>query len=292
MLVEFFFSVLHMTIDALHGDSFATVHDMFGERDDMRRHRIPISVDELNSMVEFVESTRAFTPKSHPEWKFKGDSLTFQYIKRLDEVTGVLQGRSWLKIRDVPPQVVYHALHDHSARMAFDKFYIRFDVSRELDSNLDVLVSEIDLPMGMANREFVEWRYSSFPHNDEARDGRYVIYLRSCDDSACSEKVRPNTNKKKVERAEVWMSGYVITWWVENGVVVGSEVLVLSHVDSRGKLPKFALSAVGSNGPSKWAHSLEDYVKRICKEKKIDTKMSNEDIVSVLKVVRVAKTSG
>jgi hypothetical protein len=272
-----------MSLMTLDGVSFATVHDMLNEHDETKRHRIPISMEELNSMVEFVEGTKLYTPSSHPEWKYNTDPH-FHYIKRVDDSTGVLQSRSWIKIPGVPPQVVFHALYNSNARRAFDKYYNRFEVSRVVSPNLDVLISEISLPM-VSNREFVEWRYSCTPASNSGSrsEHRYVIYLRSCDSSACSDEVCPST-KKKVERAEVWMSGYIVSWWFapDNSTILGSELLVLSHVDSRGSLPKIALTAMGSSGPSKWANSLEEYVKRITKEKRINLDMSDEAISEVL----------
>lgn len=276
-----------MSTMAQHSHRFMTVRDMLAEANDSVRHKSPISPEELESMVDFVLDTRALTAKSNPEWSFQVSSSNLNFIKQIDESTGVLRSRSWIKVDDVPPQVLFYCLYDPTTRMAFDKFYDRFQVSRRVEPGLDVLISEIDTPMGLSNREFLEWRRCRLPDLSRPPASRssiqYVIYLRSCADAECSTDIRPST--KKVERAEVWLSGYVIQWWLdENGQPLGSELLVMSQIDSRGHIPKFLANSATSSSPSKWALSLTEAAKKLCASKNIDMKMSDAEIEKCLGV--------
>ena len=266
------------------GSKFMTVQNMFAEANDRIRHETPISNEEMDSMVEYVLETKSFQPGTHPDWAYPIHSATFNFIKQVDGATGVMRSRSWTKIPDIPPQALIYCLVDCKTRMGFDKYYNRFEVSKSVEPGLDVLISEVDAPIGISNREFVEWRRCLLPAPTCGKEAsQYIIYLRSCDDHECSATVRPST--KKVQRAEVWMSGYVIQWWIDDeGHVLGSELLVMSQIDGKGSIPKFVVNAASSSGPAKWSASLVEAAKKLCAAKKIDIKMSNEDIDRILEV--------
>ena len=256
---------------------YLTTDDMLAEKEESRRHRCRISLEELQSMVKYVEHTLEYTKESHPEWSYETDTPTYKYIKRLDGNAGVLRSRTLLRVPGVPPQALFDCLFNPESRLAFDKFYTRFEVSRVVEDDLDVLVSEVEAPLGVSNREFVEWRRMYLPNLSHARQYmRYVIYLRSCDDSECSPEVQPK--QKKVERAEAWMSGYIMKWWFQDGQLMGSELLVISQVDNKGMLPKFLVNTVTASGPKKWASSLRDAVCKICLNKIDINSMSDEEL--------------
>lgn len=278
-----------MTVAVHNSDTFLSVEDMLTQSDESIRHSTPISEVELGSMVEYVEQTKSYTKENNPTWSYLVSTPTFNYIKTVDEVTDVLKSRSWVKVPLVPPQVLFYLLHNSKERIQFDKYYTRFEVSRVVDESLDVLISEIDAPLGISNREFLEWRRIAMPPSLSApkADIKYVVYLRSCGDRECSELVKPNPNPKKVQRAEVWMSGYITSWWIseETGEILGSQLLVMSHVDGRGSIPKIAVKAVNAlsqSGPTKWTTSLINRANRFCQEKGISVSMSDSDIEAAI----------
>jgi hypothetical protein len=232
------------------------------------------------SLIRFVDSTKRFTAKENPEWAFTVNTPHFQYIYQKDEVTGLIRSRSWTKIKGVPPQVVFQILYDPDCRKSFDKYYVRFEVSRVVNEHLDILISEVGGPVGLSNREFVEWRWHSMPsgHDTSISEAVYAIYLRSCSDEECSSQVRPKV--KGVQRAETWISGYLIRWWLdEGGIPIGSELLVLSQVDSKGSVPKVLVNMVsGPSAPTKWSRSLVIAAEKFSKSRGISINMPSDEI--------------
>ena len=277
-------------VSLMSGQScFLNVHDMLAERIDSVRHRNPISEDEIVSMTEFVLETRAYCKQSHPNWSYPISSPSFSFIKSADDLSGVVRTRSWMRAADIPPQALFYCIYNSEARLKFDKYFVRFEVSRVVNPLLDVLISEIRAPVGVTNREFVEWRRVLIPDvsgDEERQNGaRYAIQLRSCDDSECSEVILPSS--KHVERAEVWLSGYVFKWWVDDdGKVKGSEVLVMSQVDWRGSIPKFIMNTATVDGPGKWSHSLIDAAAQVCREKQADVSMSDKVLEEIFGIPR------
>lgn len=268
---------------------FLNVHDMLAERIDSERHKNPISEDEIMSMTEFVLETKAYSKQSHPNWSFPISNPSFSFIKSADDLSGVVRTRSWIRAPDIPPQALFFCIYNSEARLKFDKYYVRFEVSRVVNPLLDVLISEVRAPVGVTNREFVEWRRVLIPEvsgDAKGRNGaRYAIQLRSCDDSECSEGILPAS--KHVERAEVWLSGYVFTWWLDDdGKVKGSEVLVMSQVDWRGSIPKFIMNTATVDGPGKWSHSLIDAAAQVCKEKHVDLSMGDNVLEEIFGITR------
>jgi hypothetical protein len=263
-----------------------SVEEMLAESNDSVRHGRQISEEELESAVEFVLATRCITPCSHPEWSFQDIGSSSNFIKQIDPITGALRSRSWIKLYQIPPQVIFCCLFDTKYRLEFDRFYKRFEISRKINDRLDILISEVETPVGISNREFVEWRHCRLPTFEDPVIGRenvqYVIYLRSCNDDECSSEVRPNS--RKVERAEVWLSCYVIQWWLdENGRATGTELIVMSQIDSRGSIPKFIANSAAAHSPSKWMRSISEFAKRIVSDKHIEIEsMSDKEIENVL----------
>ena len=273
---------------------YRKLDDMLAEKEEILRHRCPISEEELLSMVEYLRDTMSYTPATHPEWNYEVDTSTFNYIRRFEESAGAMRTRTRLRIPNVSPQAVFCCLFDPAKRLAFDKYYTRFEVSRVIDPDLEVLVSEIDAPVGVSNREFVEWRRRLLPKFSdltERSNVQYVIYLRSCESDECSASVSPNPNTKKVERAEAWISGYLMNWWFdeENGEILGTEVLIISQLDNRGMIPKFLMNTLTSSGPKKWATSL---VNAVCKlSESVDIHSTNDvDLERLFNVVRRSPT--
>lgn len=266
---------------------FMTVHEMLAEGEDSVRHSTPISEEELLSMVEYILETRSFSEASHPEWTIAVDSPSVNFIKRPIKKSGTVRTRSWAKIAGVPPQALLKCVYDCKLRLDFDEYFVRFQVSRSIDDAMDVLVSQVDSPVGISDREFVEWRRCFL---SELRDDRaslvYAIELRSCDDSQCSASVRPSP--KRVERAETWLSGYVFKWWLdENGAPRGSEVFVMSEVDLRGSLPKIFVNNAVTSGPVKWSSSLADAGRRLCASKGVkDLSKSDRELEELFGVPR------
>ena len=257
---------------------------VLSEPNEALRHKSPISDEEIRSVIQLILDTRRYTAQTHPLWSFLISSPTFSFIKSIDRFSCVPRTRSWIRVPNIPPQALFYCIYDCATRLRFDKYYVRFEISRRIDPSLDVLISEVHAPVGVSNREFVEWRRTYFPSIGDAEENQksiYAIELRSCDDSECCPKVVPASNR--VERAEVWLSGYVFQWWLgDDGLIKGSELLVMSQVDWRGAIPKFIINNVTADGPSKWSESLIEAAAQICKDKKIDISMSNELLESKL----------
>ena len=262
-------------------------------QEDGIRHSQQISREEIESMVVYVHETKKYTPADSRGWDCVIDSPEFNFIKRIDDATNLVRTRSWIKIPRVPPQVLFHILRDPKERVSFDKYYRRFEVSRTVSSELDVLISEVDAPIGVSNREFVEWRRILVPEGPgiSRKDAVYAIQLRSCDDAECSQSILPRS--KRLERAETWLSGYVMSWWLdpETNEALGSEILVMSQIDMRGLLPQLFVNMVGAvSAPTKWCRSLIDASQKFCKSSGIHSDMTDEEIEEKLKIVRIGKT--
>jgi hypothetical protein len=270
-----------------------TLQEVLSIKEDSTRHSIPISRDEIESMISYVIETRHYLPATHPEWDFSISSPEFNFIRRTDDTSNLFRTRSWIKLPRVPPQVLFHILQDPKQRMSFDKYYVRFESSRCVSSELDVVVSELDAPIGISNREFVEWRRQYVSDSTTPRkDCVYAIELRSCDDDQCSPTIRPRS--KGLERAETWLSGYVITWWFDPDTrqVLGSEILVMSQIDMRGMLPQMFVNIVGAlSAPTKWCRSLIEASLKFCKSSGIHVDMTDDDIESKLGIKRRVNNS-
>ena len=271
-------------------DRSTTITDILQLKHDRDRHNIPISREEIESMVVYVRETRGYTAISHPEWDFSITSPEFNFIRRTDNTSDLVRTRSWIKVPNVPPQVLFHLLTDPHERKAFDKYYLRFEVSRKVSTNLDVLISEVDAPIGMSNREFVEWRRTSIPVSPDVgrKDSVYAIELRSCDDDQCSPSIRPRS--RGIERAETWLSGYVITWWLDpiSMEPLGSEILVMSQIDMRGMIPQMFVNIVGGvSAPTKWCRSLVEASTKFCKKSNIGVSMTDAEIEKKLGIERI-----
>lgn len=266
-----------------------TVHEMLSEGEDSVRHATPISDEELVSMIDYVLETRSYTAASNPEWTVAVDSPSVHFIKRSIKSSGTVRTRSWAKVPGVPPQALFKCVYDCALRLQFDKYFTRFEVSRSIDHVTDVVVSQLDSPVGISDREFVEWRRCFLPELRDKSSMVYAIELRSCDDSQCSASVRPSS--KRVERAETWLSGYVFKWWLdENGEPQGSEIFVMSEVDLRGSLPKLFVNTAVSSGPVKWSASLVDAAKRLCEAQGAkDLNQREEELEELLGVKRGAR---
>lgn len=268
---------------ALYGNRTTAydIGDILSEGDISKRHKIPISEYEIVSMMKLVLESRSISPKTHPQWKMPVSTLTFNFVKSVDNPSGVLRSRSWIRVPNIPPQVLFYCIYDCETRRTFDKYYVRFEASRVVDACLDVLISEVRAPVGVSNREFVEWRRTIFPEGNEGLNARYGIQLRSCDDSECSKTIGPS--KTRVERAEVWLSGYVFQWWLgDDGSVKGSEIMVMSQVDWGGSIPKLIINNASADGPSKWSKSLIAAAEQVCRDKNLNISMSNDTLQDVL----------
>ena len=262
-----------------------TVDRILSLKHDSERHIVPISREEIESMVAYVKETREYTASTHPGWDYSINSPEFNFIRRTDNTSDLVRTRSWIKVPRVPPQVLFHLLTDPKQRKSFDKYYLRFEVSRKVSDDLDILISEVDAPIGMSNREFVEWRRVSVPVSSDVgrKEAVYAIELRSCDDDQCSPNIRPRT--KGIERAETWLSGYVMTWWLDpvTGEPLGSEILVMSQIDMRGMIPQMFVNLVGGvSAPTKWCRSIVDASVKFCKNYNIDMNMTDAEIEKIL----------
>jgi hypothetical protein len=229
--------------------TFTSVSEMLNEQDENLRHSTPISVEEIQSAVSYVESTRGLAEDQ--TWSLCCSTDTFDCYKSIDDKTGLVRTRTWARIAGIPPQTLFHILYDNEARKHWDHHYARFEtIFRDPnDPNLDILDAIVSAPLGCANREFLEWRRKMLPQqNRENREGKFVIFLRSWSGPTSRPVIRGNV------RAEVWLSAYLIQWWKdeETGEVLGSEVMVMTQIDIKGLIPKYLVNALSSSAPKKW----------------------------------------
>ena len=233
---------------------FNSVEEMFSEIDDEIRHSTKISKKEIQSVITYVDSTRQFTldPSSVPEgWSLCSEGDSFDTFKSFDETTGVVRTRTWAKVGGIPPQTLFFILYNNKARKSWDHHYDRFITEwvDPADPSLDIIDAVVSAPLGCANREFLEWRRKSVPPAGRPeRSGKFVIYLRSWSPAGGRPVGRGNV------RAEVWLSGYLIKWWVDEdtGRVLGSDVMVMTQIDIKGLIPKYIVNALSSSAPKKW----------------------------------------
>jgi hypothetical protein len=235
---------------------------MLSEPDDSKRHSIAISIEEIESVIAYVEKTRSFSradpQETGGEWSKCCESDSFDCFKSIDEASGLVRTRTWAKLPGVPPQCLFHILYDNAARKHWDHHYTRFDTiwrnSSEVSGggDLDIVDAIVGAPFGCANREFMEWRRRLLPDPQrENRTGKFVIYLRSWSGPECRSVLKSHV------RAEVWLSAYLIQWWKdENGVVLGSEVMVMSQIDIKGLIPRYLVNALSSSAPRRWVKAV------------------------------------
>lgn len=239
-----------------HPLMFSTVYEMFAERNDAVRHATPISEVELDSLIQYVEATRKFSdflevPASLPaEWSLCSEGEEFDCFKSIDESTGIVRTRTWAHIRGVPPQTLFFILSDSQTRRMWDKHYAKFEPewTDPADPRLDILDAVVSAPLGFANREFLEWRRTRLALS---KGDPFAIYLRSWNESGAGRPV-----SKGAVRAEVWLSGYLISWWEEDGQVLGAQVMVMTQIDVKGLIPKYIVNALSSSAPRKWVKSV------------------------------------
>jgi hypothetical protein len=264
---------------------FDSIRDLLAEVDDSRRHSVPISAKEIESIMHHLTSHVDTNDCRSGGWVTISEYERVTFMKAKDAATGVMKTRLKLQIPQIPPQVLFYCVKDPLVRASFDSHYRRFEVSRIHDDDLDVVISELKAPVGIANREFVEWRRHHLPAFPQQKDSVvYGIALRSCEDTECSAEVGPAL-KHKVQRAETWLSGYVFRWWLdENNAILGSEVIVHTHVDPRGKIPKALVNSAAVLNPTKWVSGLTSVATSICNEKNISVGMTDQEIESVLSI--------
>jgi hypothetical protein len=233
--------------------AFSTVEEMLAEKDDETRHSTPISLQEINSTIDYVEGTKVLSlgEDQRGAWALCCTTDTFDCFKSIDEKSGLVRTRTWARIAGVPPQTMFHILYNNEARKNWDHHYARFDTIwiDEKDPNLDILDAIVSAPIGCANREFLEWRRRLVPdRNRDPHSGKFVIFLRSWSSPESRPVLKGNV------RAEVWLSAYLIQWWTDpsTGQILGSDVMVMTQIDIKGLVPKYLVNALSNSAPKKW----------------------------------------
>lgn len=259
---------------------FHSIEDMLAEENYLRRHNVPISTEEIESMIRYSFSTINFKFADETSYDLNGSQL--QFIRMSAGQKDLVRTRLRIRVPNVPPQVLFYCVKDPTTRLSFDKTYRRFELSRKVDDFLDILISEVSAPLGISNREFVEWRRIRLPDIGERRERLiYAVQLRSCSESQCSNEIGPSSHN--VQRAETWISGYIFKWWFdENMGILGSEVLVLSQVDPCGRLPRGLVQSSTFLDPRKWVNRLVDCAAKCCATRGICMSKTDRDIEAVL----------
>ena len=258
---------------------FTSVEEMLREENDERRHCTPISLEEIESAVEFVEGTRRGLDQD-PAWSLCSSTDTFDCFKSIDEKSGVVRTRTCARISGVAPQTLFHILYDNDARKAWDHHYARFDtIWRDpKDPCLDILDAIVSAPLGCANREFLEWRRRL------VGKGRFVIFLRSWSGPDSRPVLRGNV------RADVWMSAYLIQWWRDptTGELLGTDVMVMTQIDIKGLIPKYLVNALSNSAPKKWVKGVTTAATKEIESRGLSDKclhMSNEELDSLYGII-------
>jgi hypothetical protein len=262
--------------------TFSSVEDMLKETDDEYRQSVPISPNEIQSAVEYVESTRSLSNMKLEDAKAAGWSLccttdTFDCFKSIDEKSGLVRTRTWARIANVPPQSLFHLLYNNDARKDWDHHYARFETiwKDANDPNLDILDAIVSAPIGCANREFLEWRRCMIPDKDrEANTGKFVIFLRSWSGPTARPVLKSHV------RAEVWLSAYLIQWWRDatTGEPLGSDVMVMSQIDIKGLIPKYLVNALSNSAPKKWVKGVTSAATKEIERKGISKNMTDAEL--------------
>ena len=253
-------------------NEFASVEEMLAEKDEAVRHSTRISRAEIDSVVAHVERTRALSDGTGgqaavgDEWSLCSQGETFDCFKSIDEASGLVRTRTWAKIAGIPPHCLFHILYDNAARKHWDHHYARFDSIWTDGGDVDVLDAIISAPFGCANREFLEWRRRAVPAADrDERTGKFVIYLRSWSAPTARAVLKGNV------RAEVWLSGYLIQWWIDpvTKQALGSDVMVMSQIDIKGLIPRYLVNALSSSAPKKWVRGVTAAAQKELESRKI-----------------------
>lgn len=235
------------------GKKFQSVEEMLMEKNDEIRHAVPISQEEIDSVASYVLTTKNFSSSQTSEWTKCSEGELFDCFKSIDEGSGLVRTRTWAKIPGVAPQCLFHILYNNEARKKWDHHYARFDTiwKDEGSEELDILDAIVQAPFGCANREFMEWRRKKIIPK-EKKSGQFVIYLRSWSGTACRPVLKAHV------RAEVWLSAYLIQWWKDEktGLVLGSEIMVLTQIDIKGLIPRYLVNALSASAPKRWVKSV------------------------------------
>ena len=262
---------------------FQSVEEALAECSDMRRHMSPISSMELRSLGLLVENMEASSPCSRSGLTVLHRSEEFELRTMNDALSGLPRTLTTYKIRGVAPQVLFHCVNSPMHRLRFDASLKRFEVLRQDNSLVDVILTEISTPVGISNREFVEWRRIYIPQSSEPRSKReYICHMRSC-----SDEILP-PNGKRVQRGETWLSGYVFKWWLdENNACIGTQIKIISQVDPKGNMPKALPKALVVNHATKWVKRLIDYSRKFVSDMGLNMSMSDSEIDQALHLIPV-----
>ena len=224
---------------------------------EQNRLSTPPCRSEFNSMFDTISGLSASTPG----WDVCTDKEGVYAIKSLDLESGLVRVKTLGKIPNVPPQVVWQFIYDTNIREKWDTNFRFFKHSGIRDAfsgerfgsegqthSLDIVFACVASPIGISDREFLEWRRASYPPRERPdRSGAFSMFLRSCD--------YPNAPPvgKGAVRADVLSSGYVLEWLPDHS---GTEVIVYSQIDIKGLIPKTIVNLLAPSTPLKWIKRL------------------------------------
>ena len=262
---------------------FRSVADLLHEVDESRRHNTPISEQEVRSLIGLVDETVLPNASKCVGWSHIVNSDHIRVSRASDHISALSRTLTTYMVNGVPPQILYYCINQPEERKRFDTALARFEVAQTVGRGLDVVVSEVRAPMGVANREFVEWRRSTICENRASTT--YVTLFRSCGDSQCPSEYP--LRGKKVQRGETWLSGYLFRWWLnENHEPVGAQMFILSQVDPKGNVPKQLPAAMIIQQAKKWIAQLTAHAKTVCARMGVDCCTSDAELESKLSLER------
>lgn len=257
---------------------FRTITDLLNEVEEPRRHQSPIEEDEVKSLIGFVDDIIQQNSSGTCLWTSLLHTDHVRLTRSMDGLSHLPRTLTTYMIKDIPPQIVYYCINDPIHRKSFDSGLARFTVARRIDDCLDVVVSEVHAPLGIANREFIEWRRRMKSKSSNSRTANvYITQFRSCSETECLDTIC--LKGKRVQRGETWLSAYVIKWWLdENMAPIGATMHILSQVDPKGNVPKQLPRSILVPQAKKWLSQLTAHAHELCEKKGVNCSMSDDEL--------------
>jgi len=141
-------------------------------------------------------------------------------------------------IDDISPDIAANLIVEPELRVKWDTVIGEYKVIDTVNDN-DVIYFSVNMPMGIYNRDFVEYRVCKY---DRERHN-YIIVYKHATHPACPER-------KNFVRAITYISGYVI------GPVEGfpnrTSVTYIAQNDLKGSIPKYIINWVAPIAPVQW----------------------------------------
>eukprot|EP00033_Pygsuia_biforma_P000233 GCRY01000292.1.p1 GENE.GCRY01000292.1~~GCRY01000292.1.p1 ORF type:complete len:231 (-),score=32.49 GCRY01000292.1:203-895(-) len=163
-----------------------------------------------------------------------------------------------ISVLPVKPKTAYEVVKDVTNRKVWDPLFLDYELVEQLDESSDVVYSSVKCPMGVKNRDWVDYR-AYHPH--ESEENVYLAVFKS--------GLHPSKpDRPKFIRAETCMAGYVIRPHEE-----GCQIVIFNKTDVKGDIPSTLVNKQTKSSVSAW---VTKFLKR-CQELEGQTPAEEEE---------------